>query len=274
MVNSYYHVLGHVAAAVFAAKNSGDLVAALAKGGFDKGQVARGEELVSEAEKLVRRKVDEVGEDRIREHAIHAAAAEVEMWLQAAESKLRRADADDTVLELVKARKLHTHDHTTTVIAKALRTITIFRCDPRVLEALGSADAIRSVINRGHALLKKLYASTDLRLAPEGREGELAIFDELFTQRVKLEEWLRSLDSGVAAVAQKDLRLLGRLGYAPNEIGVPVGGTSYAVILHERGQTRPPDPRNVTDCPGWSAGRQGRNSENLGKGWIGANFEG
>lgn len=275
MLNSYYHVLGHVVAATFACRESGDLLAALQKGGFAKERVTEGEKLWHTGEELVRAKIDAVGEDRIREHSVHAATAEVEMWLQTAVYEVKKAvAADDFVMELVQADKLHAHEHTLTVIAKSLRVLTILRCDSRVNKELGGPERVRQILNRGHALLKKLYKATDLRLAADGEEAKLAVFSDLVSHRAAMESWLRALVAAVPAVAEKDLRLLGRLGYAPNEYGIPVGGTSYAVVLHEKGQTTPPDPRFVTECPGWSAGRQGRNRENLGKGWVEPTFEG
>ena len=275
MVNSYYHVLGHVVAATFACRESGDLLAALQKGGFSKELVGEGEALWHEGEELVRAKIDAVGEDRIREHSVHAAAEEVEMWLQTAQFQVKKAVSDDDfVMELVQAEKLHAHEHTLTVIAKSLRVLTILRCDERVNKDLGGPEKVRQILNRGHALLKRLYKATDLRLAPDGAEANLSIFGQLHEHRKRMEGWISALDGAVPAVAEKDLRLLARLGYAPNDYGIPVGGTSYAVVLHERGQAPPPDPRSVADCPGWSAGRQGRNRENLGKGWVEPTFEG
>lgn len=274
MLNSYYHVLGHVVAATFATRESGDLVAALAKGGFAKERIAEGEKLWHEGEELVRQKIDLVSEDRIREHSVHAATAELEMWLQTAVFQTKKVVEEESVLELLLADKLHAHEHTLTAIAKSLRVLTMLRCDDRISGRLGGERRVRQILNRGHALLKRLYTATDIRLAAQGREAELEIFARLASHQAKMEAWMAALHAATAAVAQKDLRLLGRLGYAPNDYGIPVGGTSYAVVLHENGQTEAPDPTYVTDCPGWSSGRQGRNSENLGKGWIAPTFEG
>lgn len=274
MLNSYYHVLGHIVAATFACRESGDLAAALAKGGFGKERIAEGEKLWHDGEALVRQKIDVVGEDRIREHSTHAATAELEMWLQTAIYQVKKVVDEESLLELVTAEKLHAHEHTTSVIAHALRVITMLRCDDRISSRLGNDARVREILNRGHALLKRVYKTTDIRLRPEGREAELDVFAKLDAHHQAMEAWLTALDAAAPAVAEKDVRLLGRLGHAPNAFGIPVGGTSYGVVLHGRGQAPAPDPTYVTACPGWSSGRQGRNSENLGKGWVEPIFEG
>ena len=91
MAQSYLELLGHVVTAVHAVKESGDLGAALQKGGFAKERVAEGEKLAHEAEELLRKKIDVIGEDRTREHAFHAASQEVEMWMQTVAFKVKKA---------------------------------------------------------------------------------------------------------------------------------------------------------------------------------------
>jgi len=124
------------------------------------------------------------------------------------------------------------------------------------------------MVNRGHALTGKLFRASDIRLAPEGDEATMSIFAELNRTHAELEAWVNRAAVAAKTAADKDSRLVGRFGIVPQGVGIPCGGHSFAVVLHERGQTDAPDPRNVTDCPGWSVGRQGRNRENLGKGWI------
>lgn len=270
MPSSYVQLLGHVVTAVHAIGESGDLAAALAKGGFAKSRAAEGKKLAHEAEDLIREKIDAIGEDRTREHAVHAATQEVEMWMQTVNFAVKKAVEEESVVELVRAKSLHAHDHSVTVVALAARMMAMLRCDERVYERLGGADATREMLNRGLALTKKLYRACDIRLAPEGDEADLAIFSELANMQARLEAFLLELADAARTAADKDVRLVGRLGLVPDGVGIPAGGTSFAVVLHERGQTDAPDPTNVTDCPGWSVGRQGRNRENLGKGWVDA----
>lgn len=268
MANSYYHLVGHLVVAVHACRESAELSSALQKNGFKKDQVEAGAKLAERAEHLIEEKVDKIGEDRIREHSMHAAAAEVEMWIQTVAFQVKRTVEEESVVELVLAKDLHAHDHSVTVVAKALRMMSMIRCDERVSERLGGTGGSRALLNRGHALLKKLLRSGEIRLAPEGDEGSMQIFGELEDVQQEMEAWLGSLAEAAAGTAEKTTRLVGRLGYVPDGVGIPAGGTSYAVVLHERGQTDAPDPRDKKDCSGWSVGRQGRNRENLGKGWL------
>lgn len=268
MAESYIHLLGHVVSAVHGIKESGDLAAALSKGGFGKDRVAAGEKLAHEAEDLLRQKIVEIGEDRTREHAMHGAVQEVEMWMQTVTFRVKKAVEEESAIEQVQAKSMHAHDHGVTVVAKALRMMSMLRCDERVYERLGGAGPTREILNRGHSLSKKLYRASDIRLAPEGDESDLAIFAELSQMRVNLQTWVHALAAAAHTAAEKDVRLVGRLGLVPEGVGIPAGGSSFAVVLHERGQTDAPDPQDVGDCPGWSVGRQGRNRENLGKGWV------
>lgn len=190
------------------------------------------------------------------------------MWMQTVAFRVKKAVEEESAIDLVLAKSLHAHDHGVTTAARALRMMSMLRCDDRVHQRLGGADATREILNRGHSLSKKLYRASDIRLAPEGEEAQLPIFEELSAMKAKLEKWVADLAAAAPGAAAKDVRLIGRLGLVPSGVAIPVGGSSRAVVLHERGQTDAPDPRNVKDCPGWSVGRQGRNRENLGRGWI------
>lgn len=268
MAQSYLLLLAHAVTAVHAAKESGDLGAALAKANFGKERIAEGDKLAHDAEALIARKVETIGEDRTREHAMHAAVQELEMWMQTVTFLVKKAVEEESAVELVLARSLHAHDHGVTVVAQALRMQAMLRCDDRVYERLGGPAKTREMVNRGHALLTKVLRASDIRLAPEGSEADLAIFGELDAAHARLQGWVADLARAAEGAAAKDKRLVGRLGLVPDGVGIPAGGSSYAVTLHERGQTDAPDPNGVRDCPGWSIGRQGRNRENLGKGWV------
>jgi hypothetical protein len=195
------------------------------------------------------------------------------MWMQTIAFRVKKAVEEESVVELVLAHDIHAHEHTVTVVAQALRRVSMMRCDDRVYERLGGAKQTRQLLNQGQAILKKLYKATDLRLEPEGDEDDLLVFTELDDMKREMEDWLADLDKASLAAAEKSERLIGRLGWVPEGVGLPLGGSSYAVVLHERGQTDPPDPNDVYDCTGWSLGRQG-NRENLGKGWTGSSPQG
>lgn len=266
MQTSYHQLLAHIAAATFALKESGDLAALLAKGGFSKERHAEGEKLVKRGEHLIEDKVNAVGEDRIREHSLHAAVAEVEMWLQVVGFSVSSAEGGDALADLLRPHDLHTHDHTTTALAHALRAVSLIRCDDRFSAALGGEKRSRDHLGRGLSLLKKAFKAAEIRLAPEGNEAEdFEVFGELGEVEAQMRSWMKALDGACASAAEKP-RALGRLGHAPQDVGIPLGGAGYNIVLHEVGQGAVPDPTHVVPCSGWSIGRQGRNSENLGRG--------
>lgn len=268
MVHSYLHLLGQVLTATFAARESGDLSAALTKGGLSKDAIAAGEKLASKAEQLIREKIDTIGEDRTHEHAMHAATQELEMWMQTVSFLAKKSiGEEDSLRSLLLAPDLHTHDHAVTSVARALRMMSMMRCDDRVIEAFGGEEKTRNTINRGHALTTKVFRASDIRLSPQGDEHRETIFAKLDATHKELEKWVETAAQAAHAVAEKDLRLVGRFGIVPDGAGLPSGGYSFAVLLHARGQTAAPSPHRA-DCPGWSVGRQGRNGENLGKGWV------
>ena len=250
----YYHLVGHILAASHA---EGSGVALLKKVGFDSDKLKAGSDLAHKAEKLVESYFDEHGEDRIVAHEVHVAAGEIEMWMQTVDFLLSK-ELDNAQVKIALGTDLHGDTHLTTVIAQALRLIAMMRTDADVIEAVGGERKVRDISTRGWALLKRLYRSTKTRL--DGAETALSGHHE------KMTAWVASLDSATSRVGDSDLSDLGRVGYVPDGKGVPLGGTAYGVVLHERGQGAVPDPKDKKPCSGWSIGRQG-NREHLGKGW-------
>lgn len=267
MVNSYLLQLAQVLIATHAAAESGDLSAALAKGGLSKEEVGRGAKLAEQAEHLIREKIDVTGEDRTQEHVMHVATEQVEMWMQTVQFLAKKSIADDSLRELLLATNLHSHDHAATTVARALRMQSMLRCDDRVIEAFGGEEKARHTANRGYALTGKMLSASDIRLRPQGDEVEKPIFKQITSAYNDLRAWTAVAETAAQTVAEKDLRLVGRLGIVPQGVGLPSGGYSLSVLLHQRGQTDIPS-RERTDCSGWSIGRQGRNNQNLGKGWL------
>ena len=270
----YFHLLGHIFLAVDACEHNSSLADALGKAGFGKERIAKGRDLVDDALELVERKTEEVGEQRIYNHAVHGAADEVEMWKSSAEFRLKKALDDPAVLAKALGKDLHAKDHTVTVIAQALRLIAMVRAEPKINEALGTGRSVEDLIIRGWVLLNKLFKNGDILIAP-GASGDPSaeVFADLEDHRQKMIRWVDRLGR-----ASEDLRdqpsLLGELGYVPEGVGMPLGGTAYGVPLHQRAQREDlPDMTDLRPDPGWSAGRQGRNSENLGKGWVKPSFE-
>lgn len=265
MPAAYYQLLGHLVAASSAFEKSAELSQLLAKGGLDKAQLKNTDELVRTAEKLVEKRVEQ-HDDRILGHAVHAAVTEVEMWMQTVRFLLR--DLDEDLRDTAMGAHIHAHDHAATVAAQTNRLISVIRTDERIREALGNDRKVHDLATRGWSLLKKMYRTCAQRLEPEGHEDTL-IFEEIEAHRQKMQNWLEAVDEACAKVAEKNPPLLGLLGYVPEGSGHPVGGTSFGVTLHERTHREAPDPSKAGPTSGWSIGRQqGRNNENLGKGWI------
>lgn len=270
----YYDLLGHAAAAAHGFENSTELSQAMRQAGLSGEAIAAAAKLTHDGESLVERKLEELGENRIYEHNVHVATTELEMWQQTTRFLLRTKLAEPSLVALAMAEDLHTHEHAVTAIARSHRLLSVIRTDERVHGPLGDYRKVRDLLNRGWALTQRLYRSTEIRLADGLKANPSApIFDELLVHRARMTRWLIDVDRASRAVPEKDARVLGLLGYAPEGVGIPVGGNSYAVVLHERGQTDAPDPAMRHECTGWSIGRQGRNNENLGGGFIVPTFE-
>lgn len=254
----YYHLVGHLVAAAHAAEHDAAATSALKKAGFDTSRLKKAHDLAHTAEELVASYLEEKGEDRIVEHEVHVAAGEIEMWMQTVEFLLSK-ELDDARVETAMGASMHGDTHLSTVIGQALRLIAMMRTDPDVIEAVGGERKVRDISTRGWALLKRLYQSTKTRLDDAG--------DDIARHRDAMVEWVAALDATASKFKEADLPHLGRIGYVPDGMGVPLGGTAYGVVLHERGQGAVPNQADKKPCSGWAIGRQG-NRENLGKGWA------
>lgn len=254
----YYHLVGHLVAAAHAAHHESAAVSALKKAGIDAASLKKAEQLAHTAEELVADLMRTEGEDRIVEHEIHVAAGEIEMWMQTVEFLLSKT-LDDGAVKVAMGSSMHGETHLSTVIGQALHLIAMMRTDRDVIDALGGERKVRDSATRAWALLKRLYRSTENRLDGAG--------DALAKHHDAMQSWVAALDASARKFSEAELAHLGRIGYVPHGMGVPVGGTAYGVVLHESGQGQVPDQADKKPCSGWSIGRQG-NRENLGKGWA------
>jgi hypothetical protein len=270
----YFHLLGHIFLASDACERNSSLASAMEKAGFGKDKIAQGMKLAKNGEQLIARKGEAVGEDRIYEHNLHKAASEVEMWRSTASFRLKKAIDDQALIKKTMGKDIHAHDHTVTIVAQSLRTIAMIRAEAKLHEPLSEGGSVEDLIIRGWVLLNKVYRNGQVLMAP-GAAGDPdnAIFEEIAEQQAAMLAWIAEL--GQAAEKLKGQpALIGELGYVPAGVGLPLGGTSYAVPLHEKAQRADlPDMDDLRPDPGWSAGRQGRNRENLGKGWVKPSFE-
>jgi hypothetical protein len=192
------------------------------------------------------------------------------MWSQATVFRMRRNGLDASLLKQAQAHDVHGQRHTATAIAQALRLIGMIRTNQDLQAAIGDTRQVRDQLMRGGSLLSKVYRWTDnlalpTSLAPTNQE----VFKDIFRQVNEMERWLSALDQ--AASKSDDLDVLGKIGWLPPGKGLPAGGASFAVTLHERAQQDAPDPTQATETSGWSVGRQG-NRENLGDGWEAPTF--
>jgi hypothetical protein len=271
----YFHLLGHVFLATEACEHHSSIADALAKAGFDKSKIKSGTALAERGQELIDRKLEEGGEDRIVEHSVHNAADEVEMWHQSTSFLLKKGVDDGSLLEKALGKHIHAEDHTVTVVAKSLRTIAMIRVEPTLQEALGGGQKTKDQIIRGFTLLTKLFRNGNLMMSPgSAGDTDAEVFDEIAEQVEKMSDWVSELGRATDNMGTDQVSILGEVGYVPEGIGLPLGGTAYDVPLHEKAQrSTPPDPDDVKPAPGWSIGRQGQNRENLGEGWVKPKFE-
>ncbi len=266
----FYLLVGHAFVAADGLTHSAELCQTLAKLGFDKSMANKAEGLAQEGEVLIEARREQ-HEDRIAEHAMHAAATEVEMWLQTTRFLLKKS-LDAETIDLAMGKSIHAHDHVVTVVAQALRTLASIRTNDAIAQALGADRKAHDVACRGWSLLKRLCDSTEIRLDSHKHEDR-AVFQKIENHAGAIRIWLESLDAAAAQIPEKSIGLLAHLGYVPNGVGRPLGGTSFNVVRHERGQGHVPNPDEAFPSTGWSIGRQGRNKENLGKGWVEPTFK-
>jgi hypothetical protein len=262
---AYYELLGHVYVA-----SHEEAAGALRKIGFTGDRIDAGQELAARVEEDIDHAIKEALEDRILEHSVHSSANEVEMWLQTVRFRLRKSELSEDMVERAVGAHLHPEDHTLAIVAQALRLIAMARTHEEIQEALGGARKTADVIQRGSTLLEKLYKISNILLDPTRTltPDDAPPFQKLDDDRGEMEEWLGALTDQVEDADEKYERDLGLVGFVPEDVGLPLGGTAYSVVLHERATSEAPDPERITTTSGWSAGRQGRNRENLGKGWV------
>lgn len=270
----YFHLLGHIFVAVEAYEQRASLASVMDNAGFGADQIDEGRALLARGEELIDRKADEVGDDRIYEHNLHKAADEVEMWKSTAAFRLKKALDDESLVDDVLGRELHADNHTVTVVGQSLRLIAMVRTHADIHEQLGSPRQVKDLLVRGWVLLEKLFKNGDILMSPgSAGDPDAPVLGDIMAHRVAMFDWLAQLGQAAASLAD-DPGQLGYIGYVPEGVGLPLGGTAYSVPLHEKAQREDlPDMDDLRPDPGWSAGRQGRNRENLGSGWVEPTFD-
>ncbi len=272
MTLPYYRLMGQIFVASKTWHSVPDVRETMSKAGLTKDEVDRGLALVEEGQGLVARRRDEAGGDRIAFHSVHQAAAEVEMWFQTVRFSLRDRVDDESVMERAVDHGIHAQDHTVTVIAGALRTLGVLRTEPAIEDSYSRQRSLHDLIVRGQTLLAKLLECTQVFVADASTSRHSTVFEELRVHQRTMNDWLVDFANTCETIKDKPL-LLGLMGYLPQGVGLPAGGTSFAVPLHKRAQREAPDPSEEGSTSGWSVGRQGRNRENLGPGFVEPVFE-
>ncbi len=274
MPTPYYQLLGHIALADHTRRHTDGVETALDSEGFGEDRWESASRLIERGLELPDRRAEEVAEERITEHEVHSAATEVEMWMQTAAFRLKKAVDDEQVLETALGADIHFDDHVVEVVAKALRLIGMIRAHSVLHEQFGTDRSARDLLIRGNTLLRKLLDIGDKWLAPShAGDPDAEVFSEIATTRRSMTEWLRALDDAATLLEDRP-DILAELGYVPEGVGLPVGGTGYSITLHERSHREPPDPNEQpTGDPSWTVGRQGQNNQNMGKGWVEPSFE-
>jgi hypothetical protein len=269
----YYYVMGQIHLAVHTSDHHADVREALGKTRLSKDALEAGRKLVEAGEKLVERKLEEAGEDRIVEHGIHGAIEELEMWMQTVRYRLRKAELDGATIARTMGEDIHPHDHALGAVARTFRILGELRANGAIHDKIGTGRSTHDLIVRGHTLLRKMLNYTETRLAPTSATASMKVFSELAGHGDAMARWVDDKLAPSAQTLAKNPAAVALLGYVPEGVGLPVGGTSFAVPLHQYARSTPPDPADVRATSGWSIGRQGRNRENLGKGFIDPTFE-
>lgn len=272
---AYYQLLSHIALVVHSCEQNSSLASALGKAGLGEGALTEGKKLVGAGEALIGRKAFEAFEDKYYEHNLHYSAAELDMWRSTVRFLIKKAGvADPALVARAMGDELHTADHTVTTAVRGLRLLGVLRTDERLYGPLSKVTDLHDQLGRGRAMLGKIYKNSDITMAPSSAgHADYAVFAEVDQLRQAMVKWVSALGEASTKLAGTPL-ILGELGYLPDGVGLPMGGTAFNVPLHERAQrVQPPSTENLRPDPGWSIGRQGRNNENWGPGFVEPTFE-
>ncbi len=269
----YYRLLGQLFVAAKSWEMLPDVKEAMSQEGITRDDVDEALSLVEKGESLVQQRRDLAGGDRIAVHAIHTGAEELEMWFQTVKMSLRSKVGSDDVMNLAVDHHIHSPDHTTTVVAGTLRTQGVLRTNDEIAEGYGARrQSLRDLIMRGQTLFAKLMLTTEDLTGDTVTSRSSDIFAKMEEHRQDMAQWLSKVSRAAEALRDRP-EVLGLVGYLPEGVGIPSGGGSFAVPLHKRAQREAPDPSEKGSTSGWSIGRQGRNRENLGGGFVDPNFE-
>lgn len=258
-----YHHLAQLTLLTQTVEHHNNLRGLLGGAGYTDPSHLAGLQLLKRACALTAQIHAELQSDRAAIHLVHSSTTELEIWLQTARARARRALRDDDEVELLVGAHLHGSDHTLTVMAQALRFLALARNDEHLRASLGNERSVHDLLLRGATLLKKLTRCAEDAILPEHTDAQQRVDSLQHELQTWLDGALKAVERGLAG---QD-RLMGLVGHTPPH-AAPLGGASRAVTLHQRAlASQPPSGGPSRPDPSWSTGRQGRNSLNHGKGY-------
>lgn len=245
------------------AAHHNDIKGLLGGAGYTESVHQAGLQLIKRAHGELQRIYAQVQSDKASVHLIHSAATELEMWLQTARQRGLKAMLSQEQVEIAVGSHLHGPDHTLTVMAQALRFLSLVRTDEELREALGSHRSVGDLLQRGHVLLCTLWRCALDAALPEGTGAH----QQIQSLSHELQTWVDGAHQAAERGLSGKARLMGMVGYTPEAIAIPLGGAAGRVTLHQRTRGQAPKGGPSAAAPGWSAGRQGRNAQNQGQGY-------
>lgn len=252
------HCLGHLVLITHSAHTNDVSLQLFERLGFHHDDLHLADQLLSEAVSSMQLVAASAPDPRIIDHEIHLAVGQVDQWLQALRITLSPF-YDTHQLDNLLGSSIHGPTHPLTVIAQAIHLLNLVRTSPGLINQLGGTRTTEDHINRGWAMLNRIYSAMRFQLSSPSVQ-------EAYTQVL---QWLTRLNLAVdqADLSKEDLTRLVFFGFIPDGHGLPIGGTGLNIVLHQNAQGSIPDPNNTGSTSGWSIGRHG-NRENLGKGWA------
>ena len=171
MPTPFFQLLGHVELVVHTTAHNSEVEEALGAHGFGEDKLAEGRKMANLGEELPDRRSEEAGEDRLIEHEVHNSATEVEMWMQTAEFRLKKAVDDPAVLHKALGKGIHVDEHVVEVVCRALRLLGMIRTHGLIHQQLGTGRSVKDLLIRGNTLLRKLLSNGDTMMGP-GHSGD------------------------------------------------------------------------------------------------------
>lgn len=256
--------LAHAALFIDTVDHHAGLRDALQNAGYTQALHRQGEEAIEKAQEALDHITHHVQTDKLAGHLVHTAATEVEMWHQTARFRVRKAlGADHPQVDDLMGADVHGPNHTTAVLAQAERFTSLVRLDDALRAQLDDKMSVEDLLQRGNALRVKLVRLAEDNAHPHDTDAD----SHIAPAAAALNAFLEQATSQAKSALRDQPSLLGMLGITPADQASPLGGTASSVTRHERTFREAPQQRPAPPAPGWSAGRQGRNNKNVGKGY-------